>query len=131
MDTNICQITSVEIVEDIPREIKFWESLGFEVTVTIPSDESIGFAILDNGDLEIMLQTPASLEADSAVIAAALDGRKSYLYLHVTDLAKAKAKVVDGNILIDQRETFYGTRETFYQTGSGEVVGLAERIVAE
>ena len=37
--------------------VKFWERIGFKVTIQVPEGDHIGFAALENGNIELMYQT--------------------------------------------------------------------------
>ena len=49
----------------------------FEVTAEVPEGERLGFVILRHGELEVMLQTHASVEKDDRRLAAGLRSQTS------------------------------------------------------
>jgi hypothetical protein len=62
MTTTFQKITTVLAVETLEPSIEFWQKrLGFEVTVTVPHEDKLGFAILVKDGVEVMLQSVASI----------------------------------------------------------------------
>lgn len=123
----ITKITSVLVVEDVKKESALWTSLGFKMVVEVPHEETIGFAVLSNGTDEIMFQTSASLKDDLPAVVQNLKGQKHYLFTEVENLEAAKKSVKDMEIIVPERETFYGTKEFFVKTSSNEIIGFAEK----
>lgn len=114
------RITPVLAVPDLAAELPFWAALGFEATVTVPHGDGLGFAILGNGTLELMLQSRASLADD---IAGAAEGLGSaMLYVDVPDLGAAAAAVEGAPVVVPRRTTFYGAHELGVRTPGGHVV---------
>ena len=61
----IKKITTVLAVETVEPSLDFWtKKLGFECTVTVPHEDTLGFAILVKDNMEVMLQSVASILAD-------------------------------------------------------------------
>ena len=80
------KLTPNLIVDKIEDNLPFWvDRLGFEKTVEVPEGKSLGFVILQRGDVELMLQSRSSLAKDVPAIA---DGSyRSVLYIEVPNLA--------------------------------------------
>lgn len=113
------------IVPSIEAALPFWvERLGFEKKMDLPHEGALGFVILARGDVELMLQSEASLGAD--IQAVPRDGYQAFLYLTVPSLADAKKKLAGHPMLVEERTTFYGARETVVRDPAGNVVVLAE-----
>src|SRR5438105_3742541 len=60
------KLTPNLIVDDIEACLPFWTSLGFTKTVEVPDGDRLGFVILVNAPVELMLQTRASVAKDVA-----------------------------------------------------------------
>ena len=130
--------TPLITVESIEPCLPFWtEKLGFEVPVTVPHGDALGFAILQKGDVELMYQTRASIEADlgksgaPANLGRELSGSTSTLFCEVErldDLLEALGDDVE--VLVPRRQTFYGMDEVFVRPPCGTVVGFAARVEA-
>lgn len=123
------RLTPVLIVESVAACLPFWvDRLGFTVTVEVPHGDHLGFVILHHGDIELMLQSVASVADDVAALAA--DRYRSALFLEVDDLAAIQRSLGAWPRVVDTRETFYGTRETVVRDPAGNAVTFAERIAA-
>jgi len=126
------RITPLITVEAIEPCLPFWtERLGFEVTVTVPHEEAIGFAILAREGLELMYQTRASVEADleasgaPAGLAREMAAGTATLYATVESLDEVIHALGNAEVLVPRRKTFYGADEVFVRAPCGTVVGLA------
>jgi uncharacterized glyoxalase superfamily protein PhnB len=119
--------TPVLFVAAIEPSLPFWqERLGFERTVEVPGDAGLAFAILRKGEVELMYQTVASLQQDSAAHAVHYDGDRSFLFVEVDDIG-ALAAALDGcEIVMPRRETFYGSTEIGYREPGGHFVTFAQ-----
>ncbi len=115
------KITANLIVDSIPESLRFWvDRLGFEKTVEVPHEKEIGFVILKRGDLELMLQSRASLRAD--VPPAAEGPHHTTLYIEVPDLAPIRKALHDWPTVIPERKTFYGAREIIVKDPAGHLI---------
>lgn len=133
------KITPLLTVESIEPCLPFWtEKLGFQVTVTVPHGDAIGFAILQKEGVELMYQSRASIEADLGTSGAPrnlgreLSGGTSALFCEVEsldDVLEAFGNEVE--VLVPRRQTFYGMDEVFVRPPCGTVVGIAARVEAE
>ena len=125
-------------VEEIEPCLPFWtEGLGFEVTVSVPRDDALGFAILQKGGVELMYQTRASIDADVGPSGAPegmgremLSGTAS-LFIEVEELDPVVAGLGDAEVLVPRRQTFYGMDEIFVRAPCGTIVGFAAPIEEE
>jgi uncharacterized glyoxalase superfamily protein PhnB len=118
------KLTPNLIVDSIEDSLRFWgDRLGFEKTVAVPDGDRLGFVILRRGDLELMLQSRASLEKD---VPAAADGaHRAVLYLEVAALEPIRAALEGWPRVIPERTTFYGARELVVRDPAGHVVFFA------
>lgn len=128
------KVTPLMTVDAIEPCLPFWTGLGFEVSVTVPHEDAIGFVILEKGDVEIMYQSRASVEADlgasgaPAGLAAEMAGGTSTLYITVEaldDVLDVLDGLGDAEVLVPRRTTFYGADEIFVRSPCGTVVGFA------
>ena len=126
--------TPLLTVDAIEPCLPFWTSLGFEVTVTVPHEDAMGFAMLHNGEVELMYQTRASVEADLEASGPRPDSDQSSLrrpvalFVEVDDLDVAIAATDGAEVLVPRRKTFYGMDELFVRAPCGTVVGLAAKV---
>jgi catechol 2,3-dioxygenase-like lactoylglutathione lyase family enzyme len=117
------------IVASIEECLPFYvERLGFTRTIDVPHDGKLGFVSLARGELELMLQSRASLAADVAGLDPA--GFRAALYIEVETLAPIR-KALDGwPRVVPERTTFYGAREIIVRDPAGNVVAFASRETA-
>jgi uncharacterized glyoxalase superfamily protein PhnB len=117
-------VTPLYVVERIEPALPFWRSLGWTKDVEVLHEGRLGFVILSNGGRSIMLQTRESLAEDLPAVRAI--GSASALYVDVPSIAEAVAACKGARVLIRDRTTFYGARETWVVDPAGVVVGFAE-----
>lgn len=129
------KITPLITVESIEPCLPFWtEKLGFDVPVTVPHEGAIGFAILKKGDVELMYQTRASIDADlgesgaPAGLAREMASGTSTLFVEVASLDEVIEALSDTEVLVPRRQTFYGMDEIFVRPPCGTVVGFAAKV---
>src|SRR5262245_23479935 len=128
MKTNCTKLSPVLVVDAIEPALPFWTGrLGFSVTVQVPLAEGrpeLGFAILQQGAIEVMLQTRASVAGD--VPALAKEPNRATLYVEVSDI-EAVARAVQGlEVVVPRRTTFYGADEIRVRAPGGPVVLLRQ-----
>jgi uncharacterized glyoxalase superfamily protein PhnB len=132
------KLTPILTVEEIEPCLPFWtESLGFEVTVTVPHEDKVGFAILKKGDVEIMYQSRASIDADLGTSGAPADlgrelsGGTATLFIEVERLEDLIRSIGDTTVVVPRRQTFYGMDEIFVRPPCGTLVGFAAAIAGQ
>ncbi|HWB77334.1 MAG TPA: VOC family protein [Nannocystaceae bacterium] len=122
----IQSITANLFVESIEDCLPFWvERLGFTVTAEVPHEGHIGFVILALGDVELMLQSRASVAGDIAPLAS--ESFRSMLYIRVGDLAPLRKALAGAPHVVPERRTFYGADEIIVRDPAGNVVAFAHR----
>jgi len=100
-----------------------WSGSGSKKALEVPDGQQLGFVILKRGQLELMLQSRASLQKDVAPIA---DGpHRSVIYFEVADLAPVRAALGDWPLVIPERTTSYGAHEIIVREPAGHVVFFA------
>ncbi len=120
----IQQLTPNLPVETIEPSAEFFAKVGFEVTVRMPEEGTMGFAILVNGNQQVMYQTHASLKEDHPVLATGAS--PVMLYITVSDLNAVAAKLSGYEQPMKERTTFYGAREITYREPGGHLVTFAQ-----
>jgi hypothetical protein len=129
--------TPLITVEAIEPCLLFWTGLGFEVIAEVPHEDALGFVMLQSGDVELMYQTKASIEADlgdsgaRAGMAEELTRSTSALFIEVDDIDDLLESMGDADVLVPRRRTFYGMDELFVRAPCGTVVGFAARVETE
>jgi len=130
------KITPLITVDAVEPCLPFWtDRLGFEITVTVPHDDSVGFAILAREGVELMYQSRASVEADLGEAGAAsghpdlaerMVAGMTTLFVEVEALDPViEALGQDADVVVPRRRTFYGMDEIFVRAPCGTLVGFA------
>jgi len=118
------KLTPNLIVPRIETCLPFWiDRLGFESVVEVPEGNELGFVILRRGNVEVMMQSVASVEKDVPPIAAGT--HRAVLYLEVDDLAPIRTALRDWPEVIPERTTPYGAREIIVADPAGHIVFFA------
>jgi uncharacterized glyoxalase superfamily protein PhnB len=126
--------TPIMTVEEIEPCLPFWtERLGFEVTGTVPHEDQMGFAMLQGGNVELMYQSLASVEADLGGLASTghadlpvrMAGSTTTLFIEVDALDPIVQAMEGADIAVPRRQTFYGMDEIFVLAPCGTLIGFA------
>ena len=125
------KLTPIIVVDSLEDALPFWtDRLAFEVTVTVPHEDRLGFAILERGDVQIMYQSRDSVAADLPPLADEVAGQTAVLFVEVGGLDELDAvgDALEGaDVIVLRRSTFYGMDEIFVRAPCGTVVGFAAR----
>jgi len=124
----IKKLAPVLIVDRIEPLLPLWDALGFRRTAEVPHGEGLGFVILERDGVEVMYQTLDSVGADEPRV---LEGSRppgaAVIFIEVDDLeAMAKALPSGTEVINARRQTFYGSTETIFRDGAGNVITLAQ-----
>lgn len=132
------KLTPIIVVDAIEPCLPFWtERLGFEVTVTVPHEERVGFAILRKDGVELMYQSRGSIDSDLGEsgapegLGAELAASTNALFVEVDDLGEVIGALGDAEVVVSRRQTFYGMDEIFVRAPCGTLVGFAARVEGE
>lgn len=126
-------LITVSHVEDC---LPFWTALGFEITVTVPHDGEIGFAMLHKGEVELMYQSRASIQDDlgnsgaPTTLAGELADSTAALFVEVDALDPVIGALSGVEVIVPRRETFYGMDEIFVRAPCGSIVGFAAKVTS-
>jgi catechol 2,3-dioxygenase-like lactoylglutathione lyase family enzyme len=115
------KITPNLIVDSVEEGLRFWvDRLGFSKTVELPHEDRLGFVILKRGQVELMLQSRASMSKDVPSLA---DGpHRSMVYIEVADLGPIRKALEGWPLVVPERTTFYGAREIIVKDPGGHLV---------
>lgn len=134
-ESPVKKVTPIITVDEIEPCLSFWtEGLGFEITATVPHEDRMGFAMLQAGDVELMYQSRASIEADlgasgaPAGLGAELASATSTLFVEVDALDPVVAALEGAEVVVPRRQTFYGMDEIFIRAPCGTLIGFAARV---
>jgi uncharacterized glyoxalase superfamily protein PhnB len=120
------KLTANLIVASVEASLAFWEArLGFTKTVEVPESadspgSKLGFVILVQGGVELMLQSRASLAKDVPPLAEAAPA--AVVYVEVADLAPIRKALAGWPEVVPERTTFYGAHEIIVRDPDGHAV---------
>jgi hypothetical protein len=105
--------------------------MGFQKSVEVPEGDTIGFVILTNGGVELMMQSIESVRKDAPQFAPPAQndsvGSTTSLFIEVDDFDDARSRLTGYPIALEERTTFYGMREIGVRDPAGNVVIFAAR----
>lgn len=138
MGSQMKKVTPLMTVERIEPVLDFWTALGFEVTVTVPHGDAMGFAMLNAGPLELMYQSRASVDEDLGKQTAAppelatrMAEGLSTLFVEVESIDAILPALAKSPVVVPRRQTFYGMDEIFVFAPCGTLVGFAAKVDPE
>lgn len=134
------KLTPNLIVEDVRSSVDWYvDALGFELAVAVPEgtedhvfslegeERPLGFAMLQHGDVELMLMSPGAVESDLPGFRPG-SGDRVGLYFDVDDVEALHERLRERALVIEEpHTTFYGAREFSVRDPDGFVLGFAER----
>jgi len=98
-------------VKDLPATIDYYKQLGFEVTVTVPEEGDLIFAMMVCGSVTFMFQTFESVGEELPQVLRQ-DGGSLLLYIQVKEIRKFHERIKDKvNVIKGLEKTFYGATE--------------------
>jgi uncharacterized glyoxalase superfamily protein PhnB len=123
----ITKTTPIISVESIESSLPFWtEAMGYTKTVEVPHKGKLGFVILVKENLEVMLQTQASVRDDLPQIADYFKPGSVCLYSDVDSIESAAKAMNGAQVIVPLRTTTYGAREIWVRSPDGSILGFAE-----
>ena len=124
----LTQLTPVLIVDDVDAGVRFWtERFGFALTNQVPGpDGRTLFASVQQGAIEVMYQTRASVVAESPETAGDLAGHSVALFITVPDLDAVERALAGAPVVKPRHKTFYGSSEIYVREPGGNTVGFAQ-----
>ena len=116
--------TPILHVRSVEPSIKFWtERFGFKVTVKVPDGDHIGFAALENGEIELMYQTYSGAKAGASnPLVEAVEKGPSFLFMEVPDIQAAIKSLSGAEIVKPLSETAYGAKEVAVKEPGGHFI---------
>lgn len=124
--TTVAKSTPVLFAERIEPSLAFWEKLGFERSSEVPAGDHLGFAIVTNGNVELMYQTLESIGQDMPQVREAAAGSKTLLFVEVSNLAAVGKALGGAPVYMEERTTAYGATEIGYREPAGHFVTFAQ-----
>lgn len=125
----ITQITPILVADRLEPCIPFWtERLGFEKTAEVPHGDHLGFAMLTNGKVTVMLQSRDSIDDDIPNLLTPNVPATAVLFITVDNLADIIARMDGADIVMPERKTFYKMHEIGVREPGGNIVIFAQPV---
>ncbi len=120
----IYKSTPILHVKSVEPSLRFWtERFGFTPTIQVPEGDHIGFVALENGSVELMLQTYQGMQADATnPLANTVDQGPTFLFMEVPDINAIIKSLEAAEVVQDLHETFYGAKEVVAKEPGGHFV---------
>lgn len=124
---NVKKITAILLVDEVEPCVDFWtQRMGFEKTAEVPDGDKVAFAMLQKGGAEIMYQTYASVAKDNPHPDMLARRGPTFLYIEVDDLTAAREASKGAEVVMEERTTFYGSKEFGIKDPAGHIVTFAQ-----
>lgn len=135
------KLTPNLMVKDVNKTVEFYgDILGFqfvmgvpinsqEICMEMPKDKQLAFALMKNGNVEIMFQQTESLSGDIPAFKGVKIGASISLYFDIDNIAeyyetlKTKAEIIK-----ELHTTWYGMQEFYIRDGNGYILGFSKQI---
>lgn len=119
----ISKSTPILHVKSVEPSLKFWiQRFKFKTTIQVPEGDHIGFAAIENGDIELMFQTYQGMKDGNNPLAKAADQGPSFIFMVVPDISRIIDTVKDADIVKGLHDTPYGAKEVVVREPGGHFV---------
>lgn len=120
------KVTPVLLVESIEKSLPFWiERMGWKSVSEVPDGDVLQFVMLVKDEATVMLQTFASARRDEPRFAGEPNQHRTSLFVLVDDWNDTIERLAGYEIVMPERETFYGMREIGVFEPGGHVLVFA------
>lgn len=126
---NFKKLTPNLMVNDVNETIKFYhDNFGFDAVVTIPDTGRYNYAILSNGEVELMVQKRESFSQDMNVPSDQQIGGTFSLFFEVNDIIPLYDKITASGLqtVRELHQTFYGSKEFTTRDNNGYILTFSE-----
>jgi len=126
---NFKKLTPNLMVNDVNMTIKFYQdNFGFDPVVTMPDTGKFNFAILSNGNVELMIQKRESFSQELNIPKDAQTGGTFSLFFEVNDIIPLYEKTSSSGLQMvrELHQTFYGTKEFAVKDNNGYILIFSE-----
>jgi len=133
------KLTPNLMVKDVKEAVEFYKNnLGFQLVMAvpetqdgvlteIPKDKKVVYALMKNGNVEIMFQSEKSLKEDVPAFANTHIGASVSLYIEIENLEDFYNKIIGKvEIVKDLFTTWYGMKEFYISDNNGYILCFAE-----
>lgn len=122
------KLTPILLADDVAGCVEFWNALGLETTISVPGETGLVFAILSNGEVELMYQSKGMAGAENPAVTEGVN--RSIIFMEVGSLDDILPFASEQDIVAPEHTTSYGAREIYIRDPAGNVIGFSEQGVA-
>ena len=129
MPHNLQKLTPNLVVSDVARSMAFYrDTLGFQVTATVPDASPYVFAVVQSGHVEIFLNAPEPAVAEYPAFKDRAIGGTLTLFIEVAAIQQAFESLKDRvKVVMPLEHKWYGVTEFAFLDPDGYVITFAER----
>lgn len=138
------KLTPNMMVEDVHQTVDFYcKTLGFEFAGGVPEGtqefilepappKALAFAILQQGPVQMMIQSRASLSAELPMFAQKAIGASATFYIEVDNAQELHTQIKDKVTLVKPlHTTFYGMDEFYVKDINGYVLCFGSKVATD
>jgi uncharacterized glyoxalase superfamily protein PhnB len=116
--------TPILHVKNVEPSLKFWtERFGFTMTIHVPEGDHVGFAALENQNIELMYQTYEGMKGDANnPLARAAEQGPSFIFMEVSDINGVVDALKGTEVVQGVHDTTYGAKEVIAKEPGGHFV---------
>jgi lactoylglutathione lyase len=111
--------------QDVERSVRFYQRLGFQPHVRLPSDGEAGYVGLRRGSYELAIVTTQSPEQLIGVEVGSGPCFELFVYVDDVDKVVGQLQGDDGRVLKEPEDMFWGERVAYVADPDGNPVALA------
>ncbi len=113
-------------VRDINKTIAFYKQLGFKLSMSVPEEGDLVWAMMSCGNVNFMFQTFDSLGDDIPEISRQ-DGGSLLFYIQIKEIRQFHEQIKDNvKVIKGLEKTFYGATEFSILDTNGYILTFAE-----
>jgi len=121
------RITPLLYVDEIEKSLPFWtDGLGFEKTMDVDDGSKLLFALLKNGEQELMLNARTLIQQESPAVAE-FTKPNAPVYVDLKNLDPVRQLAKTNEVIVPEHKTNYGTSEIILREPGGNLVWFASR----
>ncbi len=123
MTINDAKILKIQLYKELSE---FYKQLGFKLTMSVPEEGDLVWAMMTCENVNFMFQTFDSLGNEIPEISRQ-DGGSLLIYIQIKEIRKFHEKIKDKvKIIKGLEKTFYGATEFSIQEPNGYILTFAE-----
>jgi uncharacterized glyoxalase superfamily protein PhnB len=116
------------MVESVNETVEFYKKIGFQIIATVPEEGKLDWAMLQHGNVMLMLQNRNNMVAEYPSLNDQQRGGGLTLFIEVDDVSSIFSEIREtANVIKDLHITFYGMKEFAIEDCNNFILTFAER----